>query len=204
MRRLSDIFQDIEAHLEPDGMSVRRMLDLFHERGFGVFLFLFSLPAALPLPAVGVGTVLGLPLVFLTIQQALGRHTIWFPEKIKAKSLSRTKIDSFIAAAMPWVLRIERIVKPRLGFVTSGLFSNLIGVAGFIMALSVCIPLPFTNTIPSLGIALMAVGVVMRDGLAVLAGLIIGLSWVGMLVYFTVFFGTEGVLIAKEFIKGFF
>jgi len=204
MRRLSDIFDRIEANIEGDSISVARLLDVFHERGFGVLLFLFALPAALPLPAVGVGTILGLPLVFLTVQQAVGSKTIWLPDSIQSRSFSRDFMAAFISKARPWVIRIEKIVKPRFAFVTSGLFSNFIGVAGFIMALSVCVPLPFTNTIPSLGIALMAVGVLMRDGLAVLAGLVIGMAWVSMLVYFTILFGTEGVVFAKEFIKGFF
>lgn len=204
MRRLSEIFDHIEANIEGDSISVARLLDVFHERGFGVLLFLFALPAALPLPAVGVGTILGLPLVFLTAQQAIGSRTIWLPKSVQSKSFSRDFMTAFVSKATSWVERIEMIVKPRLAFVTSGFFSNFIGVAGFIMALSVCVPLPFTNTVPSLGIALMAVGVLMRDGLAVLAGLVIGMAWVSMLVYFTIFFGTEGVLIAKEFIKGFF
>jgi hypothetical protein len=49
------------------------------------------------------------------------------------------------------------------------------------MALMVCVPLPLTNTVPSLGIACMAIGVVMRDGLAVIAGAIIGLVWIFLL-----------------------
>ena len=122
------------------------------------------------LPAIGVGTILGLPLVFLTAQQAIGSHTIWFPEKFQQKKLKRERVLGMIEAALPWTQRMEKLTKPRLEFVTQGLFSKFIGIFGFIMALSVCVPLPLTNTVPSFGITLMAVGVMMRDGLAVLAG----------------------------------
>ena len=200
MRSISDVFTDLEASLTEDDVSIQTLLDAFHERGFGFFLFLFALPAALPLPAVGVGTVLGLPLVFLSAQQAVGRRTIWFPEKFKHKSIKRKTVVGMIEAALPWVQRVEFLIKPRLEFVTQGVFSRLIGVFGFIMSLSVCVPLPLTNTVPSFGIALMSVGVMMRDGLAVLAGATIGTLWVSLLV----FLGTEGVIFIKDFVKSFF
>jgi hypothetical protein len=69
------------------------------------------------------------------------------------------------------------------------------------MSISVCIPLPLTNTVPSFGIALMSVGVVTRDGLAVIAGAIIGLLWVFALVFIVSFLGTEGIDFVKETIK---
>ena len=54
---------------------------------------------------------------------------------------------------------------------------------------------------PSFGIALMAVGVLMRDGLAVIIGAIIGSLWVAMLAGAVVFLGTEGIDVVKDFIK---
>jgi len=204
MRSLSDILKSIETECKGESISINDLLEAFHERGFGFFLFLFSLPAALPLPAVGVGTVLGIPLIFLTAQQAIGRHTIWFPKKFKNKSLKRESVIAMIDKALPWTQRIEKLVKPRLSFVTHDIFSRLIGVFGFIMALSVSIPLPLTNTVPSLGIAIMSVGVITRDGLAILIGAAIGMIWVCAITAIILFLGTEGVDIVKDLIKGYF
>ncbi len=203
MHSISDIFKQLRDAMTSDDISLDEILEVFHERGFGVFLFFFSLPAALPLPAVGVGTVLGLPLLFLTAQQAMGRHTIWFPKKMRAKRLKCNTIRGFADKAEPWVARIERFIKPRLGFVTQGAFSNLIGVFGFLMTLAVCIPLPLTNTVPSLGIALMAIGILMRDGLAVLAGAGIGILWICMLSLIVIVLGVEGIGLIKDMIKSY-
>ncbi len=203
MRTLSDILNTIGDQCTGDTISMDDLLKAFHERGFGFFLFLFSLPAALPLPAVGVGTVLGLPLVFLTAQQAIGRRTIWFPEKFKNKSLKRARVLAMIDRALPWTQRVEKFIKPRMEFVTLGIFSRLIGVFGFIMALSVLVPLPLTNTVPSFGIALMSIGVIMRDGLAVIAGALIGMIWVCALIMIVLFLGTEGFDIIKDLIKSY-
>lgn len=203
MRSLSDILKSIETECSSETISIDNLLEAFHERGFGFFLFIFALPAALPIPAVGVGTILGLPLVFLTAQQAIGRHTIWFPEKFRKKGLKRETVISMVERALPWTKRVEKLIKPRLSFVTQGLFSRIIGIFGFIMALSVCVPLPLTNTVPSFGIALMSIGVIMRDGLAVLAGAIIGMLWVSALVAVVLFLGTEGIDVVKELIKSY-
>ena len=108
-----------------------------------------------------------------------------------------------ISKALPYMRKIEHLIQPRLGFVTQGLFSNIIGILGFIMALSVCLPVPLTNTVPSLGIAIMAVGVIMRDGLSVTIGALIGTAWVLMLLLIVMFLGAEGIDVFKDTLKSF-
>lgn len=205
IRSLTALLLDLKTSFEgQESITVGQILEGFHERGFGFFLFLFALPAALPLPAVGYGTILALPLLFLTAQQAIGRHTIWFPDKVKAKSLKTKNLTGSIDKAVPWMQKLEILIRPRLGFMTRGAAGNLIGVFGFIMACSVLLPVPLTNTVPSLGIALMGIGILMRDGLAVLAGAIIGIAWIAALVGFTLHFGAEGLDMFKSMIKSVF
>lgn len=201
IRSISDVLRDLQKQLPPEKVCTFDLLEALHERGFGFLIFIFALPAALPLPGLGINLIVALPLLFLTAQQALGRHKIWVPEKMKYKSISRDKFNEIVNAALPYLAKLEILIRPRLGFITQGLCSNLIGVLGFVMALTVCIPLPLTNTVPSLGIALMAVGVIMRDGLAVLAGAIVGSLWIAMLATAVILFGTEGIDIIKDAIK---
>lgn len=200
-RPISQVLLDLQQTLPAEKVCSFDLLEALHERGFGFLLFIFALPAALPLPGLGVNLIIAAPLLFLTAQQAMGRHTIWIPEKIKYKSISRSRYEAMMKAAIPWVRRLEFFIRPRLGFITQGIFSNVIGVLGVIMALSICIPLPLTNTVPAFGIALMAIGVVMRDGIAVITGAIIGTGWVLMLSYILLFLGTEGLDLIRETIK---
>jgi hypothetical protein len=44
--------------------------------------------------------------------------------------------------------------------------------------LTIMVPLPLTNTIPSVGLTLMAVGLIQRDGLFVVAGAAVATGWV--------------------------
>jgi hypothetical protein len=97
--------------------------------------------------------------------------------------------------------KIEIFIKPRLGALTRDGASRIFGLLGLIMALTVCIPVPLTNTVPSFGIALMAIGFIMRDGLAILAGALIGMMWVGILVAGVILFGPEAIDMIKDTIK---
>lgn len=203
-RPLSALLEEIRGHLNEQDISIARLLDLFHERGFGFFLLLIALPAALPLPSLGLNTIIAFPLMLLTAQQMMGRHTVWIPVRWHHKTLSSARLKKFIDSCLPWVGRIECLVRPRLGYITRGLFSHLIGAAGFIMALAILVPLPFTNTVPSFGIACMAVGVLMRDGLAVLGGIIVGLGWCLMLTLLFLIFGMEAITIVKDAIYSLF
>ena len=204
MDSISDIFKKIDAQMSGDNVSIANLLEAVHERGFGLILLILAVPMALPIPVPpGINILLASPLILLTAQQAMGRRTIWLPKWMLNKTIKRSKMSAIIKALLPWSARIERFIKPRLEFVTLGVFSHLIGVFGLVMALAICVPLPLTNTVPSLGIALMAVGVIMRDGLAVIIGAVIGILWVCMLAMALIFLGTEGITIAKEAIKGY-
>ncbi len=183
IRSLSELLLDVRDNLKSEQISMADLLEAFHERGFGFFLFLFALPAALPLPGLGINIIVAIPLLLLSVQMALGRRTVWFPEKLKARTIARKDLHNIIDAALPWLKRLEILIRPRLGFITQGIASNLVGAFAVLMALAVCVPLPLTNTVPSFGIALMAVGLLMRDGLAVLAGASIGTFWIAALAF---------------------
>ncbi len=203
MKTISDIFKEIDSSFTKQTVSIGDLVEHLHERGFGFLLLILSIPMALPIPVPpGINVLLASPLILLTAQQAIGYHSIWLPNWIKRKSIKQEKMSTIIQKTLPWFEKLEKIIKPRLEFLTLGVSSNIIGVLGLIMALAICVPLPMTNTVPSLGIALMAIGLINRDGLAVLAGAFIGFAWVCALTMIIVFLGTEGIDIIKDLIKG--
>lgn len=204
MRTISDIFKYIDQTITGETVSIGDLVEHLHERGFGFLLLILSVPMALPLPVPpGINILLASPLILLTAQQAIGYHQIWLPQWIMRKSIKREKMSIIIQKSIPWFEKLDLIIKPRMEFLTRGMSSNIVGILGLIMALAICVPLPMTNTVPSLGIALMAVGLINRDGLAVIAGALIGIIWVFLLSTIIIFLGTEGIDLVKETIKGF-
>jgi hypothetical protein len=198
--KLSQVLEDAQNMLNGNTTSLGDLLRLFGDRGTAFILFLVALPAALPVPAIGIFFIVAPPLLFLTAQQMFGRKDIWLPEELKQKEFKTASLISVINKSIPITKKIEIFLKPRLTVLTSGLATCFIGLMGFIMALSVLVPLPLTNTVPSIGIAFMAMGVLTRDGLAVIFGAIVGLGWVLMLTAAAIYFGAEAI----DIIKGFF
>ena len=87
-------------------------------------------------------------------------------------------------------------MRPRLYFASSKKGEQVIGVFALIFSISIAVPLPLTNFIPAIAISIMALGLLSRDGLIIIMGMIIGI--IGCSVTFTVlFFGqkiVKGVL----------
>lgn len=69
---------------------------------------------------------------------------------------------------------------------------------------SILIPLPATNTTPGIAIAIASIGLITRDGLLVLAGLVFGLLWITLLIVGFTFFGAAFLDMLKTFILGLF
>ena len=183
-------------------IAVDDILSALHKRGFGVVLLFLSLPMALPFPVPPVlNVMLSLPLLFLTTQQILAVNTVWLPNFLRMKTVNIAAVISVINRITPFLTKLEHLTKPRLSCLTSPSAQRITGMLGTIMALSITVPLPLTNTVPSLSIAVMALGILMRDGIAVLTGALIGMLWVTMLICAIIFFGPEGIEIVKNLIK---
>jgi hypothetical protein len=70
----------------------------------------------------------------------------------------------------------ERLSRPRLTLFAQGLAER--AAAAFMILATLTIVLPMTNTVPSVALALMSVGLIQRDGLFVAAGAAVATGWV--------------------------
>lgn len=202
-RSIAQLLLDMKDHpaMAHSRISVEQLTLCFHERGFGLMLLLFALPMALPLPVPpGINILLALPLVFLTAQQMVGRHTLWLPRWVLCQTLDTKSWLSLTDKMVPMLQKLEALTRPRLLYLTGNFTQKMTGLLGVIMALCVCVPLPLTNTVPSFGIAIMALGVLTRDGLFIVTGALIGMAWVSILIGAFLFFGSEAVDIIKQLI----
>lgn len=201
IRSFSTLLDNLATRLDggDDRVLVDTLLEGFHERGFGVAIALFALPMAIPIPKPpGLSTVFGLPLLILTLQQALGRHTLWMPGMIRRRTLARDGLVRCFRGMIPWLRRVEILLKPRCEWATAGLLSRLTGFLGVIMSLCIMVPLPGTNTVTGFGMGVMALGLIARDGLAVMAGAVIGTGWAALILTLYAFFGMEALNVLRN------
>lgn len=157
-----------------DKITLQQILALAGERIFGFLLVILSLPSALPIPAPGYSTPFGILIFLLAMQLIFGRKIPWLPEKMLKGSMKTTTARKFVEMGLPWLKRIEAITKPRLTYICTSYGGRIIiGGAIALMAISMMIPIPGTNTAPAMGIFVTAFGMQEDDGFIVLAGLVI-------------------------------
>lgn len=132
----------------------------------------------------------------LTGQMAAGRHHPWLPRKLHERPFSVPAFQKVVKRSARYVGWIERIATPRLRPVTSHFATRLTGALLLIPTASILVPLPSTNTIPGIGVAIASLGLIERDGVLVILGLLIGFAWVGLLL----FVGLEATQFIKDWI----
>lgn len=182
--RLSQMLSQIAVDETREQIAFADLLTALHGRAFGALMIIFAFPNILPSPP-GLAGVLGLPLVFLSAQMMLGRLP-WLPAFIAKRSLPRTTFVALITRASPWLARAERLLRHRLAPLTSAPAQRVVGLVCLILSLVLILPIPFGNMLPSIAICLFALGVLERDGVWIIAGLlfsIFALGFVGGMAY---------------------
>ena len=99
----------------------------------------------------------------------------WLPKWLTRISVKRKILRFVILKSSPLLKKIEKFLKPRLVFITTGHGHQIIGFFATIFAICIALPLPFTNFIPALGIIAMSLGLLSRDGLIIFIGILIGI-----------------------------
>ena len=179
-----NLLQAIEAMAAaaPDeGLSLNAMMAHLDERAFGTILFALALPVCIPF-LYGVPQIVAVPMLMLSFQMMLGRKQPWMPKKLAARMISRANLDRMAKGGRKWFGWLERFTAPRLTFLSGPTMERLVGAIFCVFCLSIMVPLPLTNTTPGIAIAIAAFGLMSRDGLLVLLGLVLGTVWISLLI----------------------
>ena len=169
-RRFSAILTALAADESRERISVADIFAAMGDRAFGALMLIFALPNIIPTPP-GTSAILGAPLVFLAAQMTVGM-TPWLPQVIARRSMLRTDFAALVLRLGPWLARAERLLTPRLVALTRGPAERLIGAVSLILAVILFLPLPLGNILPALTISLFSLAMLERDGLWVIAGLV--------------------------------
>lgn len=153
-------------------VTVKQIVDALDARSFGLAVLLFALPSVVPMPP-GIPTIVGVILLIVSAQMLFGREDLWLPPILADRSLPRQALVGVFEGLAPRLAWLERLMKPRLLFMTGRAGTMLIGLVVLIMAIVLILPLPpGGNFPPALACAVLGMGLVQRDGVIVLAGLV--------------------------------
>jgi hypothetical protein len=170
--RLSNILAAVAADQSRERVSIADFFDVLSHRAFGALMLIFAAPNLLPTPP-GVSSLLAAPLLLLATQLALSRPAPWLPRIIADRSISRADFASVVDKALPWLGRAERLLKPRLSFLTRAPFEQGVAIICLVLAVILFLPIPLGNILPAMAISLFSLAILERDGLAALSAAVV-------------------------------
>lgn len=146
---------------------------LFHglgDRSFGWAIMVFALVTMLPLPP-GSSLITALPVLVTTAQLALGYRYLRLPNRMARASIDRRKLRRAVHRLRPITRRLEAILRPRIGVLYRRRNEQLLGLALFITAFALFLPVPGSGWFPAIALFVSGVGLLERDGVVSLIGL---------------------------------
>lgn len=170
-KRTTDVLFDTIAQVEGDRISIGQLIDGLGERAYGILFMLLALPTIIPAPP-GMSAVTGTPMLFFALQMVIGHPHPWLPATLRRRSVARADLLGVLNKCAPWLRKVERITRPRLTYMVEGWRERFAGMVVLFLAFVLILPIFMGNMFPSIAVALIALAVMERDGIAVIAGYI--------------------------------
>jgi hypothetical protein len=195
---LGEQLAGIIEQLPEDKLSLGELLEIFGDEGMLLLTMLLTLVFLIPVSIPGVSTAFGAAILLVGVSRLAGRAP-WLPRRLKERELPASKLRPALGHGLKWVRRLEKISRPhRLPAFVEGraasLFNNLAFIVAAILLMAPFGFVPFSNTLPALALLFYAVGLVQRDGGAMLLGHV---SNVLTMVYFAILVAGGGVAIRE-------
>ncbi len=182
--KLSSILRAVPDVFSTPEITIGELKKAFSGRTYGVLLLVLALPNLIPIPAPGLSAALGAPLVLFTFQLMLGMQAPWFPKFIARRTMRRGDVKRVCDRIAPYIERLELLFTPRLQFLVRPPADRFIACICLVLSLMIMMPIPFGNALPALSICLFALGILQRDGMFVLVGIITTLAGATTMILF--------------------
>ncbi|QOD38354.1 exopolysaccharide biosynthesis protein [Candidatus Wolbachia massiliensis] len=201
----SDILKEVADtnNANSDKVTLFDIKAALQERGFGILIIIFSLPLSVPIPVPpGYTTILAIPLILFSLQLLFGFDSPWMPHWLEKKSFQRSTLALVVEKTSPALKKIEKLMKPRMSFIFYGPGEKILAFIMLLCALSIALPLPLTNFVPAIGTTLISLGIMSKDGLLSILGVLVSLC--GLLLTIVVIVkGPQLIVGAFSFLKSF-
>jgi hypothetical protein len=174
------VSEEIEGWWRSDGeKTVGGLMDVFDEKAFALLFVLLMAVPALPMPTGGATHVFEVIVVLLALQLVVGRRELWLPERFRARALDGPRQEKFINGLLRFIRRMERFSKPRLRFLFGSRVSNAVYgliVIGLTVVAFFAPPFSGLDTLPSLGVVILSLGVLLEDAILAVFGVVVGVA----------------------------
>lgn len=171
---LSTAFRRFVDQLQAPDASLAEVVQALGERSLLVALIIFSLPNCIPAPPA-VGSIFALPVVIVAWQILRGYHGLKLPRILAKRRVQAKHLRWLANKGMKPLIAVERRCRHRLVWLTTHRAERLLAAWILLLSLVVLFPGPMTNFLPAIGIVIVSVGLLERDGGVVLGGILFGI-----------------------------
>jgi hypothetical protein len=178
----SVVLEQLQDAAPADQFTLGWLMDRLQKQSFGLIMLLLAIVAIAP----GISVLGGLLLLIPAFQMIAGRSAPIFPRWIADRPLPTRHLGPVVQRAISVLKYLEKMVRPRCP-TPPELTKRIVGV--FVVLLSarlLLMPIPLSNILPAVLIALISLGYLEEDGallaISLLAAIVVlaldlGLVW---------------------------
>lgn len=172
---LMDLIDSIEdMKQDASRVSVDDVVQAVGRRSFGPLLLVAGLITLMPIigDIPGMPTLMAVLVLLVSVQLLAGREAFWLPNWLLKRSLSRQKFDKGIKLIKKPARWIDRLLRVRLPWLTGYVGIRVTAVVCLLITLAMPAMefIPFSANGAGLALTLLGLGLVARDGIALLLG----------------------------------
>jgi len=157
----SVLLQRLHDEAPADHFTLDWLMGSLRKRSFGVIMLLLALVAIAP----GVSIVAGLLLMIPAFQMIAGQPAPVFPRRVASHPFPTRHLAALVQRAVPVLRYLEKMIHPRWPTPLEAT-KRLVGAVIVILnATLLFTPLPLSNIVPALVIALISLAYLEEDGL---------------------------------------
>jgi hypothetical protein len=169
----SVVLQRLHDGVPTDHFTLGWLMHNLHKHSFGIIMLLIALVATAP----GLSIAAGLLLMIPAFQMIAGKPAPVFPRRIATRPLPTRHFVAVVQRSVPVLRFLEKVVHPRWHTPPEATKRLVGAVVAMLSATLVFIPIPLSNVVPALVIALISLAYLEEDGvllsIAVLAAFIV-------------------------------
>lgn len=181
--KISSLLRKLALKDKPRKLTLNDLVNKFQQEDNLFLIILLALLVVTPISFIpGVTGLLGLSIMLIIAQIAMGRSKIWLPRKFKKIKISHD-FNEKLLKIIPYVKFSEKYIKKRIVWFSSKFIKFLFICCIFILSMVLMIPIPYLDFITSFAIILISIGLIEKDGLLLIATVFFIIIYILILFY---------------------
>jgi hypothetical protein len=175
----TQVIEDVVNSSSSDRIPFQDLVHAMDSVGFGLVMMIFAFGIIIPTPPP-FPSIISIPLVVFSMQMMIGYQAPKLPKKFSKLTVKRSVLATLVKKSSPYIRKVERILRPRLLFMTSNIADRIVGFFVLLFSSFVLLPMPLSNFIPGLGVLIISFGLLGKDGLVIILGIFVGLAGIAI------------------------